>query len=104
MRLTQLAVPLLRKGVDARIVNTSSSAGTFALKANFDPNQIPYAYVVAKSALNAATAVLADALKLDGIKVNAACPGLVNSKLSHFIGARTCGRSEDHRRTGDAER
>jgi NAD(P)-dependent dehydrogenase (short-subunit alcohol dehydrogenase family) len=88
MRLAQLAAPLLRRGEAPRIVNVSSGAGTFGFMASFDPAQVPYAYSTAKAALNAATVILAAALRPDGIKVNAANPGLVNTKLSRFAGRR----------------
>jgi NAD(P)-dependent dehydrogenase (short-subunit alcohol dehydrogenase family) len=88
MHLTQLAMPLLRRSIAGRIVNVSSAAGTFAYMADSDPQRVPYAYAGAKAALNAATVMFAGALKADGIKVNAASPGLVNTRVSRFHGKR----------------
>lgn len=88
VRLTQLAVPLLKRGESPRIVNVSSEAGTFGYIANTDPKYVPYAYCGAKAALNAATVAFAVALQPFGMKVNAASPGLVNTRVSRFNGTR----------------
>lgn len=88
IRLLQLALPLLRKSKAARVVNVSSSAGTYAFIS--DPSRPkPFPYCLSKAALNAATMMFADALRADGIKVNAACPGYVYSAVSRFLGTRT---------------
>lgn len=87
-RLIQLATPLLRKSAAARVVNVSSGAGSFAYMANPKLPK-PYAYCLSKVALNGATVMFADALRADGIKVNAANPGLVASDLNGFMGTRT---------------
>lgn len=93
VRLTQLAVPLLRRGENARIVFVSSSAGSLAWLSNpdprIDPNQLPFAYCAAKAAINVATILFARALAPHRIKVNACNPGLVKSKVSRFQGTRT---------------
>jgi len=90
-RLTQFAVPLLRKSAAGRIVNVSSRAGSLAMLGTDNPLFAvkPYAYCLSKAALNAVTVLFADALRADGIKVNAASPGHVYSALSHFLGTRT---------------
>jgi NAD(P)-dependent dehydrogenase (short-subunit alcohol dehydrogenase family) len=88
--LTQLAAPLLRAAGGARVVNVSSGAGAFwflQADAAVVPTK-PFAYCVSKATLNAATILLADALKSDGVLVNAANPGLVKSALSRFAGDR----------------
>ena len=92
-RLIQLALPLLRASAGARVVNVSSTAGSMA--AITDPRGAlaaapykPYAYCLSKIALNGVTVLFADDLKKDGIKVNAVCPGLVKSQVSHFMGTR----------------
>lgn len=88
IRIIQLALPLLRKSTAARVVNVSSTAGLFSFMT--DPERPkPLPYCMSKAALNAATAMFADALRSDGIKVNAACPGFVYSAVSHFQGTRT---------------
>jgi NAD(P)-dependent dehydrogenase (short-subunit alcohol dehydrogenase family) len=87
-RLTQLAAPLLRKSDAGRVVMVSSGAGRFAYFA--DPSRPnPYAYCLSKAALNAATVMFAEALRADGVKVNAVNPGYVNSAVSFFRGTRT---------------
>ena len=81
-RLTQAMLPLLQRSENGRIVNVSSSAGLHA-----DPElgltgraQAPPAYGIAKAALNALTAKLADELRDSGIKVNAVCPGFTATR------------------------
>jgi NAD(P)-dependent dehydrogenase (short-subunit alcohol dehydrogenase family) len=87
-RLLQLATPLLRKSKAARVVNVSSGAARYAYLA--DPEKAkPYAYCLSKVAMNGMTALFADALRADGVKVNAANPGHVYSALSAFKGVRT---------------
>ncbi|WP_327222593.1 SDR family NAD(P)-dependent oxidoreductase [Kibdelosporangium aridum] len=97
--LVQLAAPLLRAAKAARIVNVSSSAGSFdylvgrgkysALSSRWGAEMVkPFGYCTSKTALNAATVLLADAFRKDGVKVNAANPGLVKSALSQFAGER----------------
>jgi NAD(P)-dependent dehydrogenase (short-subunit alcohol dehydrogenase family) len=92
VRLTQLAIPLLRKSNTARVVNVSSGAGSLAIISA--PNSAlgpikPFAYCLSKVALNGVTALFAAELLADGIKVNSADPGLVNSDLSRHMGTRT---------------
>lgn len=90
IRLTQMAIPLLCKSKAGRIVNVSSSAGSFAYMTDREnPYTKPFAYCTSKLALTGATVLFADELKDDGIKVNAAHPGLVSSALSHYMGTRT---------------
>jgi len=93
MRLAQLALPLLRNGDGSRVVNVSTHAAQFGFLASPPPpipsGSLPYGYCVSKAALNAATVMLAEALKSDGIKVNACSPGLVRTQVSRFTGSRT---------------
>ncbi|GAB5415301.1 MAG: SDR family oxidoreductase [Congregibacter sp.] len=70
------AVPLLRKGTSARIVNVSSGAGSLDGMTGGTPG-----YGIAKAALNALTLKLADELRTDGILVNAVCPGWVATDM-----------------------
>lgn len=88
--LAQLCVPLLRKSSAGRIVNVSSGAGRFSFLAGdylqLDPENLLYAYPVSKTALNAATVMLARALRDEGIKVNACDPGMVATRLSRMQG------------------
>jgi NAD(P)-dependent dehydrogenase (short-subunit alcohol dehydrogenase family) len=94
-RLTQLAVPLLRKSQSARVVNTGSGAGSLSniVDNNSSLSKVvnikPFSYGLSKVALNGVTALFAADLRRYGIKVNSANPGLVSSELSHFMGTRT---------------
>jgi NAD(P)-dependent dehydrogenase (short-subunit alcohol dehydrogenase family) len=70
-------LPLLRQSPHPRIVNVSSGAGLFSeagLQHPFLTGVLP-AYSVSKSALNAYTLKLADALRKDRVLVNAVDPG-----------------------------
>lgn len=94
--VTRAFVPLLRQSPNARIVNMSSGLGSLDLLSDPDgrlATQGLLAYSSSKAALNALTLVYASALRRDGIKVNAANPGLVptdlNSRASVSRGDRT---------------
>jgi NAD(P)-dependent dehydrogenase (short-subunit alcohol dehydrogenase family) len=94
VRLTQLALPLLRKSGNARIVMVSSGAGRFAFFEGGGGSKVlsglpPYGYGLSKAGMNVATALFAGALKDEGIRVNACNPGYVNSLVSRFMGTRT---------------
>jgi NAD(P)-dependent dehydrogenase (short-subunit alcohol dehydrogenase family) len=94
--VTRTFVPLLRRSPNPRIVNMSSELGS--LSALADPDGLMaslglLAYSSSKAALNALTLLYASALRSDGIKVNAAHPGLVptdlNSRAGVPLGDRT---------------
>ncbi|MGV0585280.1 SDR family oxidoreductase [Mycobacteroides chelonae] len=83
--VTNAFLPLLRKSTSPRIVNVSSGMGSITLMA--DPgveltkmNQA--AYQSSKAALNALTVLYANELGVDGIKVNAVCPGYRATELN----------------------
>jgi len=79
VQVSQQLLPLLRKSGSARIVNIST---LLAQPAHMD--QFPglfFAYRVAKSALNAATAAMAAELKDQGICVNAIHPGWLKTAM-----------------------
>lgn len=84
--LTQACLPLLRRSKDPRVVNLSSPLGSLSLLS--DPGGHPaasrglLAYSSSKAALNAVTLVYAEALRAEGIRVNAANPGLVATDLN----------------------
>ncbi len=91
-RITQAAIPLLRKSGHARIVNVSSSAGLHSdpLLGLTGKSKAPPAYGIAKAALNALTARFSDELHEAGIKVNAVCPGFTATfPRMEELGART---------------
>jgi NAD(P)-dependent dehydrogenase (short-subunit alcohol dehydrogenase family) len=82
--LTQALLPLLRKAPAGRIVNLSSILASLALHA--DPKSPIYgakafAYDASKTALNAFTVHLAQALRNTKIKVNSAHPGWVKTDM-----------------------
>ncbi len=82
--LTQTLLPLIRKAPAGRIVNLSSILGSLTLHA--DPaspiyNSKAFAYDASKTALNAFTVHLAQALKDTKIKVNSAHPGWVKTDM-----------------------
>jgi len=79
-RVSQKFIPLLRSSKSGRIVNVSSSKGSFTdtewgLR-NFDESFGPIpAYSITKAAINAVTVKIARELKQYNILVNAVCPG-----------------------------
>ncbi|HEX4461504.1 MAG TPA: SDR family NAD(P)-dependent oxidoreductase [Polyangia bacterium] len=84
VRLTRTLLPLLKKAPAARIVNVSSILGSLTLHASENSPIGPakaFAYNASKTALNAYTVHLADALKDTAIKVNSIHPGWVKTEL-----------------------
>ena len=69
-RLAQALSPFLRESPHGRLVNVSSEAGALHALRTGTP-----AYSHSKAALNAITIMLSAALKDDGVRVNAVCPG-----------------------------
>lgn len=82
--LTQTLLPLIQKSDAGRIVNLSSVLASLNLhtmeKSPISPAKA-FAYNASKTALNAYTIHLADALKDTNIKVNSAHPGWVKTEL-----------------------
>jgi NAD(P)-dependent dehydrogenase (short-subunit alcohol dehydrogenase family) len=76
LRLIQAVAPLMRKNRYGRIVNLSSGLGQLAEMGGGWP-----AYRISKAALNVLTRVAAAELAGDGIKVNSACPGWVQTDM-----------------------
>ncbi|MFM9879183.1 MAG: SDR family oxidoreductase [Burkholderiaceae bacterium] len=96
--LTQKLLPLIRKSSAGRIVNQSSALGSLTLHSTPDSGMDgfkPLAYNSSKTAVNAFTVHLADAIKDTPIKINSAHPGAVatdanpSGTLSVEEGART---------------
>jgi NAD(P)-dependent dehydrogenase (short-subunit alcohol dehydrogenase family) len=75
-RLAIAFAPLLRASPHGRIVNVSSGGGQLTGMRDGAP-----AYSVSKAGLNAVTLMLADALRRDGVLVNAVCPGWVATDM-----------------------
>ncbi len=88
----QAMLPLLRLGVDARIVNVSSGVGS--LTANADPAS-PYhamfgpVYPASKAAENAMTLAMMVELESTGIKVNLVSPAYTSTALNGFAGTES---------------
>jgi NAD(P)-dependent dehydrogenase (short-subunit alcohol dehydrogenase family) len=69
-------LPLLRRSAHPRLVNVSSGGGSILEMGAGTP-----AYSVSKAALNALTRILAAELRVDGVLVNAVCPGWVATDM-----------------------
>ncbi|SDM28579.1 SDR family NAD(P)-dependent oxidoreductase [Allokutzneria albata] len=83
--VTRACIPLLRRAPVGRVVNVSSPLGSLSLLSE-PGNPIAERGLLAcsssKSALNAITLLYANALRQDGILVNAVSPGLVATDLN----------------------
>lgn len=82
--VTEAFLPLLRAAPAGRIVNVSSTMGSLADQA--DPESGYYdtvvpAYQTSKAAINSMTIALSKALAGSTVKVNAVCPGWVQTEL-----------------------
>jgi NAD(P)-dependent dehydrogenase (short-subunit alcohol dehydrogenase family) len=75
LHLSQTLLPLLKRGASPRIVNMSSGMGALT-----DNEGGHAAYRISKTALNAATAILAAELR-GMVAVNSVCPGWVNTDM-----------------------
>ncbi len=76
LRVAQAFVPLLAKSSAGRIVNVSSGGGQLSEMGTWAP-----AYCISKTALNAVTCQLAEALKDKNIAVNSVCPGWCRTEM-----------------------
>jgi len=81
--VTNAFLPLLRKSAAGRIVNVSSIVGSLTTHTSpeLGLNSKTLAYDSSKTALNAYTVHLADALKDTKIKVNSAHPGWIKTDM-----------------------
>ena len=92
VRVTQAFLPLLRKSAAARIVMISSGLGSIASTLDMTSenwNIGSAGYCASKTALNMITVKFAKELAAEGIKVNAADPGLTATDLTGHLGDRT---------------
>jgi NAD(P)-dependent dehydrogenase (short-subunit alcohol dehydrogenase family) len=91
--VTNAMLPLLRRSPAPRIVNVSSGAGSLTLASDPDGPlaTLPAsaAYTPSKSALNSLTVQYANELRKDGILVNAADPGYVDTEINNHTGFLT---------------
>jgi NAD(P)-dependent dehydrogenase (short-subunit alcohol dehydrogenase family) len=83
-RLTQAALPLMRRHRYGRIVNVSSGMGQLSDMGGRSP-----AYRISKTGLNALTRILNAELEGENILVNSCCPGWVRTDM----GGRNAPRS-----------
>lgn len=83
-RLCQLCIPIMKEAGYGRVVNMSSTTGSFADMSN--PNS-PYdsvlgpSYRLSKTALNAVTSLFARELRGTNILINSTCPGWVQTDM-----------------------
>jgi NAD(P)-dependent dehydrogenase (short-subunit alcohol dehydrogenase family) len=77
IEVTRAFVPLLEKGSNPRIVNSSSGAGSVTAKDDYGY----YAYAASKAALNMVTRGLAAEFRPRGICVVAMTPGWVKTEM-----------------------
>ncbi|MEU1813355.1 SDR family NAD(P)-dependent oxidoreductase [Micromonospora aurantiaca (nom. illeg.)] len=84
------AIPEMKKNGYGRIVNVTSHMGTFG-----EMGLGSVSYRVSKAAVNALTCILAAELKNDGILVNAASPGKVNTRLAYGKATHTPEQAAD---------
>jgi NAD(P)-dependent dehydrogenase (short-subunit alcohol dehydrogenase family) len=88
----QAMLPLLRDGIDPRIVNVSSSVASLTL--NADPSH-PYharygpVYPASKTAENAITLAIMNELESTNIKVNLVSPAFTSTNLNAFAGTQS---------------
>ncbi|KAF8817076.1 NAD(P)-binding protein, partial [Phlegmacium glaucopus] len=84
VQTTIALLPLLRKSTNAAILNVSSELGSNSFLARPNAGMQFVAYSASKTAVNSYTIALAQELKREGIKVNAATPGLTATKLNNY--------------------
>ena len=91
IRVTNAMLPLLRRSNSPRIVNVSSAVGSVTRQADpgIEIGPIMAAYAPTKSFLNAVTVQYARQFADTNILINAACPGLVATDFTSFLGPRT---------------
>lgn len=88
----QAMLPLVRKGVNPRIVNVSSGVGSLA--GNAEPGS-PYramfgpVYPASKAAENAMTLAMMVELESTNVKINLVSPGYTSTALNNFNGTDT---------------
>ncbi|MFB4295618.1 SDR family NAD(P)-dependent oxidoreductase [Actinomadura sp. NTSP31] len=98
--VTNAMLPLLRRSPAGCIGNVSSGLGTFAFLQEPDEGLARYAnllgYNSSKAALNAVTLIYANALRDEGIRVNALSPGFCATDLNGHTGVLTAEEGGAH--------
>jgi NAD(P)-dependent dehydrogenase (short-subunit alcohol dehydrogenase family) len=89
-KLTQAALPLMRKNDYGRIVNLSSGMGQLSDMGGHAP-----AYRISKTGLNALTRMLSAELAGENILVNSCCPGWVRTEMGGPGARRSPGEGGD---------
>jgi NAD(P)-dependent dehydrogenase (short-subunit alcohol dehydrogenase family) len=91
--VTNAMLPLLRRSPAPRIVNVTSAIGSLTITSDPDGPlaglPASAAYAPSKTALNALTVQYANELRKDGILVNAADPGFVDTDINDHTGHLT---------------
>jgi NAD(P)-dependent dehydrogenase (short-subunit alcohol dehydrogenase family) len=91
--VTNEMLPLLRRSPAPRVVNISSAAGSLTIAADPDGPlaSLPTsaAYSPSKTAVNALTVQYANELRKDGVLVNVADPGFVDTEINNHTGFLT---------------
>lgn len=82
LRMTQAAIPLMKQHQYGRIVNISSGLGAFEImQGGYGLQGSSAAYRISKTMLNALTCLVSQDVANTGIKVNAVCPGRVQTDM-----------------------
>ena len=89
-KLTQAALPLMRRNGYGRIVNLSSGMGQLSDMGGHSPG-----YRVSKTGLNALTRMLASELADENILVNSVCPGWVRTDMGGPAASRSVEEGAD---------
>ncbi len=89
-RLSEAAIPLMKRGGYGRIVNISSGLGALEEMGGGQPG-----YRVSKTALNALTRILSSELRGAGILVNSVCPGWVQTDMGGQSASRSVEEGAD---------
>ena len=84
VQTTTTFLPLLRASQQAVILNVSSELASNSWQATPNGSFSLVAYSASKAALNSYTIALAQELKKEGIKVNAATPGYTSTQMTNF--------------------
>jgi NAD(P)-dependent dehydrogenase (short-subunit alcohol dehydrogenase family) len=91
--VTNAMLPLLRRSPAPRIVNVSTAAASLTIASDPDGPLVGLptsaAYTPSKTALNALTVQYANELRKDGVLVNAADPGFVDTEINNHSGHLT---------------